>query len=78
MSQSHPSIPDGSPLPSDRFAEALRRAQAEFREMPGLKITEAQAARLLSFDSALCSAVLETLVDRRFLTRSRDMFQRAS
>ena len=51
------------PVPSDRFADALRRAQA---------------ARLLSFDSALCSAVLATLVDQRFLTRTRDTFQRAS
>ena len=70
-----------SPLPgisSERFAEALRRAQAEFREMPGLKLTEAQVARLLSFDSALCSAVLSTLVDRRFLMRTRNTFQRAS
>ena len=66
------------PVSAERFAEALRRTQAEFREMPGLKLTEAQAARLLSFDSALCSAVLSTLVDRRFLTRSRDTFQRAS
>jgi hypothetical protein len=65
-------------IASDRFAEALRRTQAEFREMPGLKLTEAQAARLLSFDSALCSAVLSALVDRRFLTRTRDTFQRAS
>ena len=70
-----------SPLPgisSARFNEALRRAQAEFREMPGLKLTEAQAARLLSFDSVLCSAVLTTLVDQHFLMRTRDTFQRAS
>jgi hypothetical protein len=65
-------------IAADLFAEALRRAQAEFREMPGLRLTEAQAARLLSFDSALCSAVLETLVDRRFLTRRNNTFQRAS
>jgi len=76
MSQSQPPTPD--PVSSDLFAAALRRAQAEFREMPGLKLTEAQAARLLSFDSALCSAVLATLVHQRFLTRTRDMFQRAS
>ena len=76
MSQSQP--PDRDPLTGDLFAEALRRAQAEFREMPGLKLTEAQAARLMSFDSALCSAVLATLVDQRFLMRTRDTFQRAS
>ena len=78
MSQSQPLRPDREPIPSERFAEALRRAQAEFREMPGLKLTEAQAARLLSFDSALCSAVLAALVDQRFLMRTRDTFQRAS
>jgi hypothetical protein len=38
----------------------------------------AQAARLLSFDSALCSAVLSALVNQRFLTRTRDTFQRTS
>ena len=70
-----PSLPDVS---AELFAEALRRTQAEFREMPGLKLTEAQAARLLSFDSALCSAVLAALVDRHFLTRTRNTFQRAS
>ena len=63
---------------SDLFAEALRRAVAEFREMPGLKLTDAHVARLLSFDSALCSEVLATLVDQHFLTRTRDTFQRAS
>jgi hypothetical protein len=78
MSQSPPLRPDREPIPSDRFAEAVRRAQAEFREMPGLKLTEAQAARLLSFDSALCRAVLAALVDQHFLTRTRDTFQRAS
>ena len=70
MSQSQPS--------SDLFTEELRRAQAEFREMPGLKLTEAQAARLLSFDRALCHEVLTALVEQHFLTRTRDTFQRAS
>jgi len=63
---------------ADAFATALRRAQAEFLEMPGLQLTEAQAARLWSFDSALCSAVLTTLVESRFLIRSRNAsFSRA-
>ena len=83
MSQSHAPlpespVPDPAASPPERFAEALRRARAEFREMPGLKLTEAQAARLLSFDSVLCRAVLAALVDQRFLTRTRDTFQRAS
>ena len=64
--------------PADAFATALRRAQAEFLEMPGLQLTEAQAARLWSFDSALYSAVLTTLVESRFLIRSRNAsFSRA-
>jgi len=56
----------------EAFAAALTRAQGEFLEMPGLQLTEAQAARLWSFDSALCSAVLSTLVERRFLVRTRN------
>jgi hypothetical protein len=58
--------------PADVFAYALQRAQAEFIEMPGLQLTEAQAARLWSFDSALCTAVLTALVESRFLVRSRN------
>jgi hypothetical protein len=53
------------------LAEALHRAQAEFQEMPGLTLTEAQASRLWAFDSALVRAVLSTLVERGFLVRSR-------
>ena len=48
----------------DSFSLALRRARAEFLEMPGLQLTVAQAARLWHFDSALCSAVLTELVVR--------------
>ena len=59
-------------VPADAFSIALRRAQAEFREMPGLQLTEAQAARLWSCDSATCSAVLTSLVESRFLVRTRN------
>ena len=63
---------------SETFAAALRRAQGEFMEMPGLQLTEAQAARLWSFDSALCSAVLTELVASQFLVRTRrNLFARA-
>ena len=62
----------------ERFSVALRRAQAEFNEMPGLQLTEAQAARLWAFDSALCTAVLSTLVEQRFLVQTRSQaFARA-
>ena len=57
-----------------RFDDALRRAEAEFLEMPGLRLTVAQASKLWSFDSSLCSAVLSTLVERRFLIQTRNEF----
>jgi Fic family protein len=57
--------------PNDSFSIALRRAQAEFLEMPGLQLTVAQAARLWHFDSALCTAVLTTLVEQRFLVETK-------
>ena len=62
---------DAHPV-ADAFAAALRRAQAEFLEMPGLQLTEAQATRLWCFDSVLCSRVLQTLVDEHFLVRTRN------
>jgi hypothetical protein len=60
------------------FASALRRAQADFLEMPGLQLTQAQAARLWCFDFALCGRVLDALVESRFLVRTRhSLFARA-
>ena len=58
-------------MPGDEFASAVRRAQAEFLEMPGLHLTERQAARLWAFDEGLCRAVLAHLVEMRFLVRTR-------
>ncbi len=59
--------------PADEtFAAALRRAKAEFLEMPGLRLTLAQAQRLWALDRALCDAVLAALVETRFLVQSRN------
>jgi len=55
---------------TEAFMEALRRAKAEFLEMPGLKLTAAQAARLWSVDAALCGQVLSALVETRFLAET--------
>jgi hypothetical protein len=52
--------------------DLLRRLKAEFLEMPGLKLTMAQAQRLWALDSTSCSMVLETLVTVNFLWRTRD------
>lgn len=52
--------------------EMLRRVQSEFLEMPGLRVTEAQARRLWGLDAATCSDVLGALIDTSFLCRTRD------
>ncbi len=38
------------------------RIQAEYREMPGLKLTLAQASRLFNLEPGRCASALETLV----------------
>ena len=48
----------------------LRRIRDEFVEMPGLSLTEPQAARLWELDLPLTATVLRALVDARFLTRT--------
>ena len=50
----------------------LRRIRGEFLEMPGLRLTEAQAARLWGMDLPMCSELLRALIDTRFLFRTRD------
>ena len=52
--------------------EVLRRVRSEFLEMPGLRLTEAQACRLWGLDAAMCSALVAALIDARFLFRTRD------
>jgi CRP-like cAMP-binding protein len=43
------------------------RLTAEFREMPGLRLTTQQTARLIGVDVETASSVLTSLVDRGFL-----------
>ena len=52
--------------------DVLRRVQGEYLEMPGLRLTEAQARRLWGLDAVSCSALLGALVDAKFLFRTRD------
>jgi hypothetical protein len=51
---------------------ALRRVQGEYLEMPGLRLTAAQAQRLWGLDRESCNALLGALVDTKFLYRTRD------
>jgi hypothetical protein len=52
--------------------DALRRVRGEYTEMPGLRLTPAQAQRLWGLDRAACDALLGALVDAKFLCRTRD------
>jgi hypothetical protein len=52
------------------FEIALHRARADFMEMPGLRLTPFQAQRLWTLEADLCRAVLQQLVESRFLTQS--------
>ena len=50
------------------------RIQAEFREMPGLKLTLPQASRLFSIDPPRCERVLGVLVDAGHLATDGKAF----
>jgi hypothetical protein len=50
--------------------DLLRRAEGEYREMPGLSLTVLQAARLWGLDSRTCGIVLTTLLERQVLRRT--------
>lgn len=49
-----------------------RRAEAEYLEMPGLKLTAQQAARLWHLDATASARLLESMVDAGFLYRTKD------
>jgi hypothetical protein len=53
-------------------SDVVRRVQGEFLEMPGLRLTGAQARRLWGLDATLCEALLCALVDAKFLFKTRD------
>ena len=52
--------------------DVARRLRGEFLEMPGLRLTPAQARRLWRLDETACEAVLGELVDDGFLATTRD------
>ena len=49
------------------FDRLVRRIQAEFEEMPGLRLTLRQAARLWALEQEVCLAVINALVGTSFL-----------
>lgn len=55
-----------------RMDDVLQRIQGEYVEMPGLRLTAAQARRLWGLERDVCDALLGALVDARFLSQTRD------
>ena len=55
-----------------RIDNVLQRIQGEFSEMPGLRLTPAQAQRLWGLDRTVCEQLLDVLVKANFLSQTRD------
>ena len=49
------------------FEAVLRRVRSEFVEMPGLRVTPAQATRLWGLEGDACQKVIKALIDASFL-----------
>jgi hypothetical protein len=49
-----------------------RRVEAEYLEMPGLKLTPMQAARLWQLDPVASMRLLDSMVEAGVLNRARD------
>lgn len=49
----------------------MQRVRSEFREMPGLRLTEDQAMKLWSLDRTTCRDLLNSLVAVHFLALDR-------
>ena len=56
----------------DASATLMSRIRSEFLEMPGLKLTVRQAARLWGLERATSERLLARLAEAGFLWRSRD------
>ena len=59
-------------MPAQALTDVLRRVKGEYIEMPGLRLTTEQAQRLWGLDPAACDALLDALVDAKFLFKTRD------
>lgn len=71
-------LADPNPPPTKENLQALQaRVLAEFREMPCLRLTLPQAARLFGIDTESCERVLGSLVEHGVLVFDRRMFARS-
>jgi hypothetical protein len=72
-SEMQDSVPEKSPMMTNQTQTTKEdltvRARAEFREMPGMCLTTAQAARLWQLSPARAEELLSELVQSGFLVR---------
>jgi hypothetical protein len=54
----------------DNVADWLQIIRGEYSEIPGLHLTKKQVQRLWGLDPVTCDALLESLVDVKFLRRT--------
>ena len=52
--------------------DLVRRVRAEFREVPGLRLTPAEARRVWGVDERTCEAVFCLLIESREFKRTPD------
>jgi hypothetical protein len=72
MDEAHDSLLLGDFRVATQIQDVLIRLRAEFLEMPGLRLTRAQVARLFGVEGAVCQVVLDVLVDEKFLCTNPD------
>ena len=58
--------------PHRRGPDLKTRVRSEFVEMPGLRLTTAQAQRLWNLSHEECEAILLTLIEEKILKRTAD------
>jgi len=66
------------PLHAASDPRLLHRVHGEYMEMPGLRLTLAQACRLWNADAATSLEVLNQLVEKQFLRLSGPHYVRAA
>jgi len=75
LAEDHATVRDGLKLivnAQPDMETLTARIRAEYTEMPGLRLTLAQACRLWQVDRTTCESVLERLVAERLLVQTRD------
>jgi len=60
------------PLHASDMTALIEKIKAEYREMPGLSLTRAQAQRVWHLEENHCQAILDALLHAKFLSRTRN------